>query len=143
MNKYGLNFHHLGLAVKQPEKAVNFLTGLGYAIGRAVRDDRQNVNLIFCTNQAMPVIEIIAEAETPGPLAGILKLNTAMIYHVCFESECLAESLAAIKRDNHQVTTISGPKPAVLFSGRNVSFYQIRNFGMVEILEASNPANLQ
>jgi len=135
MNKYELTFHHLGLAVKHPEKAISLLEGLGYDIGPTVKDNLQNVNLVLCTSQSMPSIEVISETETAGPLASILSLKSSMIYHVCYETESLANSLDAIKRDNHRVIPISQPKPAVLFSGRHVSFYHIDGFGMIEILE--------
>ncbi len=37
-NKYGLKFHHLGLAVKETAPTIKFLSGLGYDISAAVRD---------------------------------------------------------------------------------------------------------
>jgi hypothetical protein len=133
---YGLKFHHLGLAVKQVENAVRMLKGLGYKIGPSVRDDLQNVNLALCTRPEAPAIEIIYATETPGPLAAILKLNTSLMYHTCYKSENLEESLAEMRNDQNMVRVISPPKPAVLFGGRLVSFYQIRGFGMIEILES-------
>ena len=135
-NTYGLNFHHLGLAVKQVENAVRMLKGLGYKIGPSVRDDLQNVNLALCTRPGAPAIEIIYGTETQGPLAAILKLNNSLIYHLCYESENAEKSLAAMREDQNMVRVISPPKPAVLFGGRMVSFHQIRGFGMIEILES-------
>jgi methylmalonyl-CoA/ethylmalonyl-CoA epimerase len=134
LDTYGLKFHHLGLAVKQAENAVRMLTGLGYKIGPLIRDDLQNVNALFCTSPEAPAIEIIFETETPGPLAEILKSNTAMIYHICYQSGNLENSLAAMQKDGNLVKMISPPKPAILFGGRNVSFHKIRGFGMIEIL---------
>jgi hypothetical protein len=112
------------------------LKGLGYKIGPTVKDKLQNVNLALCTRPDAPAIEIIYETETPGPLTAILKLNTTLIYHLCYKSENLEESLAAMRHDQNMVRVISLPKPAVLFGGRSVSFYQIRGFGMIEILES-------
>ena len=43
-NKWGLVFHHLGLAAKDPEAATHFLTGLGYRIGPMIFDPLQNVH---------------------------------------------------------------------------------------------------
>ncbi len=134
-NHYGLEFHHLGLAVKQPELAVKFLTGLGYTIGDPVRDDRQNVNLIFCPAPAMPAVEIIFPTETPGPLTPLLKSKATLIYHICYEAQNREQSLRALEADRHHVSELSPPQPAVLFGGRVVSFYVVAGFGVIELLE--------
>jgi methylmalonyl-CoA/ethylmalonyl-CoA epimerase len=136
-NKFGLKFHHLGLAVKKPEDAVLLLTGMGYKIGVTVRDPLQNVNLALCTRRGMPTIEIIYAAETPGPLADILKSNVSLIYHICYESKNLERTLRAMEREGNRVLLISPPKPAALFGGRHVSFHLVSGFGMIEILETS------
>jgi methylmalonyl-CoA/ethylmalonyl-CoA epimerase len=135
LDSYGLTFHHLGLAVRQPEDALRMLKGLGYKIGETVRDDLQNVNLSLCTRPDAPAVEVIYETETPGPLADILKSNSSMIYHICYEIENLEKGLVALQRDGNIVKMISPPKPGVLFGGRKASFYKIRGFGMIEILE--------
>ena len=135
-DSYGLKSHHFGLAVKQVENAMRMLKGLGYKIGPTLKDDLQNVNLALCTRPESPAIEIIYATETPGPLSAILKLNTSLIYHICYESENVEKSLAAMRIDQNLVREISPRKPAVLFEGRMVSFYQIRGFGMIEILES-------
>ena len=71
-NKWGLAFHHLGLAVKDPEAAAHFLTGLGYRIGPTIFDPLQNVHLAMCAHDQMPDVEIISPADGPGPLDKLL-----------------------------------------------------------------------
>jgi hypothetical protein len=133
--QYGLKFHHLGLAVKQPDSAVRFLSGLGYQIGPAVRDELQNVHLALCIRRGMPAVEIVYPTETPGPLAPILKSNASMIYHICYESRNREKSLSALDADKNLIVLLSAPRPAVLFGGRKVSFYAVAGFGVIEILE--------
>jgi len=137
MNQLGLSFHHLGLAVTHVDRAVNFLAGLGYYIGESVRDDLQNVNLIFCTHKSMPAVEIIWPTETDGPVSGILKFSNELIYHSCYESPDLESTLAAIRKEHNSIACLSPPAPAPLFSGRKVSFYHVRGFGLIEILESA------
>lgn len=134
-NKYDLRFHHFGLAVRRVDPALKFLTGLGYEPGEPVRDDLQNVNLIYCTNPTMPAVEIIWPTDTAGPVSEILKFSDELIYHSCFESANLQKSLATIREDHNSIVCISPPQPAPLFGGRKVSFYYVRGFGLVEILE--------
>ena len=132
---YGLKFHHLGLAVKNPASAIKFLAGLGYNLGAVVRDEAQNVNLMLCAGRGMPAVEIIYPTEKPGPLAPILKANASLIYHICYECRDLDKALCALEADNNRILLTAPPKPAVLFGGRKVSFYTVIGFGMIEILE--------
>ena len=134
MDKYGLKFHHWGLATKKSEKAVNFLKGLGYSISNSVFDPVQNVNLIMCTHPAMPDIEIIYPAKTSGHLDIILKDNSESFYHICYTCKNLSDSLEIIRAEN-RVITISERTPAILFSDKFVSFYLVAGFGIIEILE--------
>ena len=134
-DQYGLQFHHLGLAVKKTDATIRFLSGLGYTISPSVRDELQNVHLMLATRRGMPAIEIIYPTETPGPLAPILKARTSMIYHICYESKNREESLRLLEAGKNRVSLLSPPCPAVLFGGRKVSFYVIVGFGVIEILE--------
>lgn len=134
-NRYGLRFHHLGLAVKEPASAVKFLSGIGYRIGRVIRDELQNVNAMLCTRRSMPAVEIVYPTEKPGPLAPILKSNASLIYHICYECKNRERTLRLLEADNILVLFVSPPQPAVLFGGRKVSFYVLAGFGMIEILE--------
>jgi hypothetical protein len=132
---YGLRFHHFGLAVKQPEMAMNFLAGLGYRIGPTYRDTEQEVHLMLATRRGMPAVEVIYPTEKPGPLDSILKSKDSMVYHLCYTSENRSESLRLLKAQNNRVFLLSSPRPAILFGGRKVSFYVIAGFGVIEILE--------
>jgi methylmalonyl-CoA/ethylmalonyl-CoA epimerase len=134
MDKYGLKFHHLGLATKKCDKVVNFLKGLGYSLSESVFDSIQNVNLIMCTNPSMPDIEIIYPAQTSGHLDIVLKDNSESFYHICYTCKNLSDSLERIRAEN-RIITISERQPATLFSNKFVSFYLVAGFGIIEILE--------
>jgi methylmalonyl-CoA/ethylmalonyl-CoA epimerase len=136
MNEYGLTFHHLGLAVNRPDTAFRFLKGLGYQIGGSVTDPLQNVQLSLCHHSCMPCVEVIWPTGPNGPLEGILKQSAAMVYHICYETRSLADSIRSMEQDGNRVVCISEPKPAVLFGGQKVSFYRIPQFGLVELLES-------
>jgi methylmalonyl-CoA/ethylmalonyl-CoA epimerase len=135
MERFGLKFHHLGLAASQPDLATRFMAGLGYRIGAVVHDPLQKVNLVMCESDRMPAVEVISPAAGPGPLDRILAQNSELIYHLCYETEDLARSVEQIKRDGHRIICVSPAKPAVLFGYRPVSFYMVKGFGVIEILE--------
>lgn len=131
-----LRFHHHGLAVVKPEKAVRFLTSIGYLAGEPIRDELQNVHLLLATHPVMPAVEIVYPTETPGPLTQLLAQKTAQIYHTCYECDDLTEAVAGLKADGNRILPVVPPKPAVLFGGRLVAFYQVAGFGLIELLEA-------
>lgn len=136
MNVECLNFHHFGLATKAPDRAQVFLHALGYTSGEQVRDELQNVDLIMCTHPTEPDVEIISATDTSGPLDEILGDQAQSIYHLCYETENIENALAALKENGIRCQCVSPPTPAILFGGRNVAFYFVRGFGLIELLES-------
>jgi hypothetical protein len=136
-NKWGLAFHHLGLAAKDPEAAARFLSGLDYRIGPMVFDPLQNVNAAMCAHDHMPDIEIISPATGEGPLDKLLSAQKdGLVYHICYSSADLDRSLDALEGDGElSVYSVSPPKEAVLFGGKRVSFYLIGGVGLIEIID--------
>jgi hypothetical protein len=132
-----LEFHHLGLAVESAEPAKTFLQAIGYDIGDTVRDSLQNVDLILCRHVYMPSVEIISRVGESGPLDQMLaKHRSGLIYHQCYMTRDLLGTLDVMETDlGLRVVCLSEAKPAVLFDGRMVSFYQIDGVGMIELLE--------
>ena len=134
---WGLTFHHLGLAVKDVDAAIAFLTGLGYLAGARVFDPLQNVNLAMFTHDAMPDVELISPADGAGPLDELLATHkNGLVYHMCYTSADLDKTLEALEADgNLRLYEVSLPKPAVLFGGRPVSFYVVCGVGLIEIID--------
>jgi catechol 2,3-dioxygenase-like lactoylglutathione lyase family enzyme len=136
-NQWGLAFHHLGLAAKDPKAAAQFLTGLGYRIGPSIFDPLQNVRAALCAHDHMPDVEIISPAEGKGPLEKLLAVQgEGLVYHICYTSADLDRSLEALEDDGRlSVYSVSPPKEAVLFGGKRVSFYLIEGVGLIEIID--------
>ncbi|MBV8914299.1 MAG: VOC family protein [Acetobacteraceae bacterium] len=133
MQGYGLRFHHLGLAVPGPEHAFRFLAALGYRIGGQTFDPLQNVNLAMRHHTSMPDVEVIWPGEGPSPIDQMIKRGN-MIYHMCFETDDAAASLAAIEADGLRVFSLGEPKPARLFGGVPVSFHRVDQVGLIELI---------
>lgn len=135
-NAYGIVFHHLGVAVKTPETATAFLKALGYRIDNPVFDPLQNTNLLMCTHDAMPDVELIWPGTAKGPLDEMLKQHKdGLVYHMCYTTKDLADTLMRMKEDGLRVVCVASAKPAVLFGGKPVSFYMIAGMGIIEIIE--------
>lgn len=130
-----LTFHHIGLAAADPAAAVEALTALGYVAGPEVHDPLQNVRLVMCTHATAPDTEVIAPTDTPGPLDNILSNARTAMYHTCYSTSDLDGVLEAFEAKGLRVVPVSEPTPAILFENHPVSFYMIREFGLIEILE--------
>lgn len=138
MQGFGLAFEHFGLATRDADKTLAFLSGLGYRTFGSVHDPLQRVNLVLCEHVSMPAVEVIFAADEEGPLDIILAQQPQAIYHLCFRSRDLAASLAAIKTAGIRTMVVSPPKPAVLFDYLPVSFHMVHGFGLIEIIEDSS-----
>ncbi len=134
MQIYGLEFDHLGLATRYPDRAAAFLAGLGYRREETVWDPIQRTNLALCHRPGMPCIELISPVGDPGPLNGALSSGDGMVYHVCYRTDDAEASIDAIKRSGNRIVQIAAPQPAVLFGHRSVSFHMIKGFGLIEII---------
>ena len=138
MQRFGLTFDHFGLATRDAKPTLAFLRGLGYRTPEAVHDLLQHVNLVLCEHPSMPTVEVIFAADESGPLDAILAQQPQSIYHLCYRSRELTTTLEAIKAAGHRTMVVSSPKPAVLFDQRRVSFYMVRGFGLIEIIEEAS-----
>lgn len=134
----GLRFHHFGLAVRQPDQAIQFLQALGYQVGEVVFDPLQNVNLAMGSHESMPNVELIYPAGNGGgPIDRLLATHKdGLIYHLCYETDDWEASLVVLKRNGiARLACLVPPKPAVLFGGKLVSFYIVSGVGLVEIID--------
>jgi hypothetical protein len=134
VNSYGLEFHHFGLAVKSPEAAFRYLSDLGYRAGSSCYDPLQKVNLAMRHHDRMPDVEVIWPGQEPSPIDRMLKQSDSMIYHLCYTSENVDGSLAALERAGLEVLPLGMAQPALLFGGIEVSFYNITGVGIIEII---------
>ncbi len=133
-SRFGLGFHHLGLATRRPVEAMRFLEGLDYTIGPEILDPEQQVLLRMCTATDMPDVELVMATDQPGPVDRILQRRDAMMYHSCYTSSDVDATLDAMDAAALRVHLLAGPTPAVLFGGREVSFYSVTGFGVIELI---------
>ena len=135
MDRFGLEFHHLGLAVKKPATATAFLAALGYREGERVFDPVQRVNLAMFHHDGMPDVEVIWPGDGPSPVDAILKKSDGRVYHLCYTAADPAGAVTAMQEHGFDVLEVAAPEPAVLFGGQKVSFYSVAGFGLIEIID--------
>jgi len=132
---FGLRFHHLGLAVPGPEQAATFLGTLGYEQGTPVYDPLQRVNLVMWEHPEMPDVEVVWPGDAPSPIDQLVRRGH-MIYHLCYVTNDAEASVRAMEAVGLEVLPLGAAKPAILFDGLPVSFYQIDRVGLIEMIEA-------
>lgn len=133
-----LHFHHIGLAVAEPDVAFRFLGLQGYTEGNRVYDPLQHVNLAMRHHEIMPDFEVIWPGSEPSPIDKMIKRHGPTMYHCCYETDRVEDALQIITDAGFDVMMVSPSKPALLFGGREVSFYLIDKFGLIEFLSASS-----
>jgi methylmalonyl-CoA/ethylmalonyl-CoA epimerase len=138
MTRFGLTFHHYGLALRTKERAALFLEGIGYAVGELVHDTVQDVWVTLCHGQNLPTVELVLPAGPGGPLDIYLKKQESVFYHTCYLAPDVAGSLDAIAKAGIGVVTVRPPKPAILFSNIPVSFHYAEGFGLIEFIHAAS-----
>jgi hypothetical protein len=142
VNKFGLEFHHFGLAVRRPERAFLYLDALGYKAGATTFDPLQGVNLAMRHHAEMPDVEIIWPGDAPSPIDNLIKRGGSLIYHLCYVAADPAAAIAAMEAAGLDVLPVAEAKPAVLFGGRPVSFHSVDGVGLIELIhpDVSQPA---
>lgn len=132
----GIAFHHVGLLTDEPDAAADALTLLGYRVAEPVFDPLQGVNLRMAEAPGQGShIELITPASPDSPLAKLVTRRGAYMYHSCFTVPDVQEALSGFVAKGLRVSTVSTPKPAVLFGGRQVSFHSVTGIGLVEFIE--------
>jgi hypothetical protein len=135
-NLTGLKFHHFGLAVREPASAFRYLQSLGYTPGHQAFDPLQRVNVAMRHHVEMPDVEVVWPGAGPSPIDNLVKRSGSLLYHLCYLSADVERALGTLNAAGLHVTTISAPQPAILFGGQKVSFYDIDEVGMIEIIES-------
>jgi catechol 2,3-dioxygenase-like lactoylglutathione lyase family enzyme len=141
VNRFGLQFHHFGLAVRSPERAALFLTSLGYRKSRELLDPHQQAFVALMEHEQMPDVELIWPGnDDPSPVDRLIRPASGHIYHLCYRAADPAASLREVEAAGLTVLTIQEPRPALLFGGMAVSFHHVEGFGLMEILHQAPTA---
>tara|TARA_B100000686_G_C16782438_1_gene972872 strand:+ start:661 stop:1080 length:420 start_codon:yes stop_codon:yes gene_type:complete len=126
-------FHHFGLAIKNSKVAINFYKNLGYTISREYIDKFQRVRLRLCYSKLGPTIELVSPMDKKSPIINYIRKFDEVFYHTCYE----INDLRAVEylKENFDSKCVLAPRPAEIFGYKKISFYYVKNLGLIEILE--------
>lgn len=134
MKELELSLHHIGIATENIGKTAELLKAFGYIYdGGAEEDLLQGVYVAFLKHPKAPLVELIGEgsAEGKSPVGEILKKNGTTVYHLCFETENIDETVAELRKQGYLPT---GKKRPSLIEGRDVIFLYHRFNCLIELL---------
>ena len=120
-----MNFHHIGVACKSIDSAINTYKSIGYKIknNKIIIDPIQKVRLCVLFKKSHPLIELIEPNKINSPVSRILKLNGPSPYHTCYEVDNIDLAINMLKKLNFIL--INKPVPAKLFDNRLICFFTI------------------
>ncbi len=121
-----MNFHHIGIATKNIEKTLEWVTEHFQIINISgkVYDENQDAYL-----QMIETTDVNIELVSGNIVEKLIKKNITY-YHVCYEVDNLQEAMKSFKKS----IVISNPAKAILLDNRKVAFL-LTPIGIVELLE--------
>ena len=126
MKYSAMKFHHIGIATKNIEKTLEWVSEHFQIINISdkVYDANQDAYL-----QMIETIDVNIELVSGNIVEKLIKKNITY-YHVCYEVDNLQEAMTSFKNS----IVISNPVKAILFDNRKVAFL-FTPIGIVELLE--------
>lgn len=131
-----LSFHHLGVAVRDIQKAIPVFRELfGYELTSGPFDDPiQKVSVCFLSRgNGDLVIELVAPLGDDSPVMGKLKTGGGA-YHICYQVPDIRASIKHMVEK--RALLISGPDPAVAFNHREIAWLMTEARVLVELVQA-------
>ena len=135
MKELGLSLHHIGIATENIEQTAELLKVFGYmSDGEGQKEDLlQGVYVAFLKHPRAPLVELIGEGSiaSKSPIREILKRNGTTVYHLCFETENIDETVSELRKQGYLPTSKKQPS---LIDGRDVIFLYHRSNCLIELL---------
>lgn len=129
------DLHHIGVVVRDMEKARLLYIQLGYQCSETICDLLQNVFLAFCESKKGPAVELVAPVDETSPCTPFLNKIGPGTYHTCYSCSSIQMSLSILDQLGLRYFIVSEPKPARLFNDQKVIFLLFASTGLIELIE--------
>ena len=129
---FEFRFHHIGFAVHRMDNIL--ITSKKFPmvelLSDIVFDPQQNVDLVLAKIGQLTIELVCGEKVSRF----VSERNKLAFYHLCYEVKDF-DSFIKEYSNIKGVILASHPQPAVLFDQRRFSFFMVKDFGLIEILE--------
>ncbi len=97
----GMRFHHVGVAVRSIEKALDYYVGLfGFEqVSPPVDVPPENVRVCFVRANPGVMIELVEGVGEENPVEGILERTGAGTYHICYQVDDIDAAIRILRRN--------------------------------------------
>ena len=130
-----LKFHHIGIATRNFEKAIQTYQALGYSVLiEPLEVPTQEVRVCFLKKAGHPLIEIIEPAGDSSPVNTLLKKNGSGPYHFCYITYNINDTIKRLKEQRFLV--FSKPVESIAFNNNLMVFAYKDDIGFIEIVES-------
>lgn len=133
MSKFKI--HHVGIAVKNLDKAIEVYTAMGYSSSQVFSDPLQGVRICLLSENDELMVELVTRLNEidRSPVDSILDKNGPTAYHTCYVVAEIEDAINEMKELGFiQVSKLS---PAIAFENRRVTFMYNSNVGLIELVE--------
>ena len=135
--KPNLQFHHIGIATRNFEKAIKTYQYLGYSIElHPLEVPTQKVRVCFLKKDGHPCIELIEPINVNSPVNTLLRKHGSGPYHLCYTTPNLKETIKLLKEEKFLFFAL--PVESTAFNNKMIVFAYKEELGFIEIVEASN-----
>ena len=132
-----LSIDHVGYAVRSIiESLETFVLPLltPQEVSEITEDPIQKVRIAFVTLRGGGRLELIEPLGEQGPLNELLKDKRGGLYHVCYRTSAIAETVARFQEKG--CILVSPPVPASAFGGKRVAFVYTPARDLIEFVES-------
>ena len=97
----GMRFHHVGVAVRSIEKALEYYVGLfGFEqVAPPVNVPPENVRVCFVRAEPGVMIELVEGVGEESPVETILERTGAGTYHICYQVDDIDAAIRILRRN--------------------------------------------
>jgi methylmalonyl-CoA/ethylmalonyl-CoA epimerase len=132
-----LSIDHIGYAVHSISESLNdFVLPLlaPESVSDIIEDPIQKVRIVFVTLIDGGRLELIEPLAEIGPLTKLLNDKRGGLYHVCYKTAKIDETVARFQEKGCFVVT--APVPARAFGGKRVAFVYTPARDLIEFVES-------
>ena len=122
--------HHIGIVISDIDEYLKY--SLFNNIYKRVYDPLQHSNLALLSTGSSLFIELVEPIDEKSTTYNFLNQKGGGYHHICFRvknDNCLNKILI-----NNKIKKIWGPKPAILFGGKNIVFGYTKNKELIEFI---------
>ena len=135
-----LEFHHIGVAVRQLEESIRKYRLLGYKDEDVIVVPTQKVKICFLNKLNEPRIELIESIDLDSPINNLIKKNGAGPYHTCYITYDWNFTINHLKKNKFFM--INKPVESSAFNNNMICFFYNKNIGLIELVESKRRNNV-